>query len=144
MTGPGLERFVRAQQSAWPDALEELQTGAKRGHWMWFVFPQIAGLGLSETARFYAIDGLAEAQAYLEHPLLGPRLAEATRALLLHVGRSPEAILGSTDALKLRSSLTLFETAGGDRVFGEALDAFYDGQRDPLTLAILERQGARS
>ena len=135
---PGaLDRFVKAQATTWDDALGELRGGAKHGHWMWFIFPQLAGLGHSSTARHYAIEDLAEARAYLAHPLLGPRLIEATHALLAHAGHAPEAILGAIDAMKLRSSLTLFEAAGGDAVFARALEAFHAGRRDPMTLALL-------
>jgi uncharacterized protein (DUF1810 family) len=131
-----LERFVDAQQGIYTQALAELRAGRKRSHWMWFVFPQIAGLGRSETARFYAIADLAEARAYLAHPLLGPRLAEATDAVLAHAGQTPETIFGGIDALKLRSSMTLFEAAArasGTR-FAAVLDQFYDGVRDTGTL----------
>jgi uncharacterized protein (DUF1810 family) len=133
-----LRRFVTAQDSTWPAVLGELRAGAKRGHWMWFVFPQLAGLGHSQTARYYAIEDIAEAEAYLAHPVLGPRLIEAVRTLLTNAGQSATAMLGPIDAVKLRSSLTLFEAAGGDACLGEALEAFYGGERDPLTLAILD------
>lgn len=136
---PALDRFVRAQETTWAGALAELQAGAKHGHWMWFVFPQLVGLGHSSTARHYAIADLAEARAYLADRVLGPRLVEATRALLTHRDHRPEAILGPIDAMKLRSCLTLFEAAGGDPSFAEALDAFYAGERDPMTLALLKR-----
>lgn len=132
-----LERFVSAQgNGVYRRALAELRAGAKRSHWMWFVFPQLAGLGRSETARFYAIGNLAEARAYLAHPVLGPRLIECTEAMLSWAGRqSAEAILGPIDAMKLRSSLTLFEAASNDvPAFSRALDAFFDGVRDPATL----------
>jgi uncharacterized protein (DUF1810 family) len=131
-----LERFVDAQQGIYAQALAELRDGRKRSHWMWFVFPQIAGLGRSETARFYAIADLAEARAYLAHPLLGPRLAEATDAVLAHAGRPPEMIFGGIDAVKLRSSMTLFEAATGESQtrFAAVLDQFYDGVRDAETL----------
>ena len=132
-----LDRFVRAQASTWDAALAEITAGAKHGHWIWFIFPQLAGLGLSSTARHYAVEDLTEARAYLAHPVLGPRLIEATRAMLSHRDRRPEAILGTIDAMKLRSSLTLFEAAGGDPLFGEAIDAFYEGERDGMTLALL-------
>jgi uncharacterized protein (DUF1810 family) len=134
-----LDRFVTAQATTWDGALAELAAGAKHGHWMWFIFPQLAGLGRSATAQHYAITDLAEARAYLAHPLLGPRLVAATRTLLGHAGHAPETILGSIDAMKLRSCLTLFEAAGGDPVFAEALDAFYAGSRDPMTLTLLGR-----
>lgn len=105
---------------------------------MWFVFPQLAGLGRSETARFYAISGLAEAQAYIAHPVLGPRLAECTEAMLAHAGRSAEAILGGIDAMKLRSSMTLFREAGGGPSFQACLDAFFGGDPDRDTLRLLK------
>jgi uncharacterized protein (DUF1810 family) len=131
-----LERFVDAQQGIYTQALAELRDGRKRSHWMWFVFPQIAGLGRSETARFYAIADLAEARAYLAHPLLGLRLGEATEAVLAHAGQTPETIFGGIDAVKLRSSMTLFEAAAGvsETRFGAVLDRFYDGVRDTATL----------
>ena len=134
-----LDRFVTAQRRDYAQALAELTAGAKRSHWMWFVFPQIAGLGHSETARFYAIGSLAEAQAYLAHPLLGPRLHEATAALLRHPERSAETMLGGIDAIKLRSSLTLFLAAGAGAPLDEALDTFFGGEKDPATLRILGR-----
>ena len=132
-----LERFVRAQDGGVYDAaLRELRAGAKRGHWMWFVFPQVAGLGRSSTAQHYALAGLVEARAYLAHPVLGPRLVECAQALLELSGRDPVRVLGSVDALKLRSSMTLFEAAAPDeRVFGEVLERYYDGERDEATLA---------
>ncbi|HEU4960409.1 MAG TPA: DUF1810 domain-containing protein [Sphingomonas sp.] len=134
-----LDRFVAAQRDIWPTALAELEAGAKRSHWMWFVFPQIAGLGRSETARRYAIRDLAEARAYLAHPLLGPRLVAATGAMLGHAGiRSAEAVLGPIDAIKLASSMTLFEAAAADAEqaapFARCLDAFFSGYRDSATL----------
>jgi len=130
-----LERFVEAQERIYPQALAELRAGRKHSHWMWFVFPQIAGLGRSETARFYAIADLAEARAYLAHPLLGPRLVEAVDAVLAHIGRTPEAMFGGIDAVKLRSSMTLFEAAAGSEGrFAALLDKFYGGLRDPETL----------
>ena len=136
-----LERFVEAQdeRDMYGKAIAELLDGEKRRHWMWFVFPQIAGLGHSQAARFYAIRSLDEARAYLEHPVLGPRLAECTRILAGTEGRSAVEILGPIDAMKLRSSMTLFEAAtdGGEPVFAAILDAFYDGERDPATLARL-------
>lgn len=134
----GLDRFVDAQRDSYAAALAELKAGTKRSHWMWFVFPQIAGLGRSETARFYAIRDMAEARAYLAHPLLGPRLVEATEALLTHADRSAESILGPIDAMKLASSMTLFEAAAGDRTralpFACCLDAFFAGRRYAATL----------
>ncbi|MCG7346746.1 DUF1810 domain-containing protein [Sphingomonas sp. ACRSK] len=130
-----LDRFVDAQAGVWGNVLAELKAGRKTSHWMWFVFPQIAGLGRSETARFYAIADVAEARAYLAHPLLGARLREAAQALLTHRGQSAEAVLGGIDAIKLRSSMTLFEAVAPDEpVFAAVLDAFFSGQRDPETV----------
>ena len=139
MSKDGLDRFVEAQRGVYARAVSELRAGAKSSHWMWFVFPQIAGLGRSETARHFAIRDLAEARAYLAHPVLGPRLIEATEAMLAHAGSSSaDAILGPVDALKLASSMTLFEAAAGDRdaarVFARCLDGFYAGRRDRATL----------
>jgi uncharacterized protein (DUF1810 family) len=132
-----LERFVRAQDGGVYDgALRELRAGAKRGHWMWFVFPQVAGLGRSSTAQHYAVSGLSEAQAYLDHPVLGPRLVECAQALLDLGTTDAVRVLGSIDAVKLRSSMTLFERAEPEAaVFGDVLDRFFGGERDDATLA---------
>ena len=128
-----LERFVRAQEGTYDRALAELQRGRKDSHWMWFVFPQLAGPGRSEAARFYAIDGLEEARAYLAHAVLGARLVEATATVTAAPG-SAEAVLGPVDAVKLRSSMTLFEAAADDPArFRAALDRFFGGKRDPET-----------
>lgn len=135
-----LQRFVQAQDSggAYERALAELRHGRKQGHWIWFVFPQIEGLGSSETARFYAISSLAEAAAYLEHELLGPRLSEAVEALLELPTRDPGAVLGELDAIKLRSSMTLFShVEDAAAVFGRVLDEFYAGVRDQATERLL-------
>ena len=132
-----LERFTEAQDRAWPAPLEEIQRGRKDSHWMWFVFPQLKGLGRSATALHYGIADRAEAKAYLAHPVLGPRLIEISRAMLAHDDTAAETILGSVDALKLRSCATLFEAAGGDAVFARLLDAFFDGQRCGKTLDLL-------
>ena len=140
MTTFDLERFVTAQDDAYPRAFADLREGHKRSHWLWFVFPQIAGLGHSPMARFYAIASIAEARAYLAHPVLGPRLDTCTRAMLAHKGQRAEAILGGIDALKFRSSLTLFEAVADDpALFAAALDAFYEGGRDARTLELLGR-----
>jgi uncharacterized protein (DUF1810 family) len=139
---PSVERFVAAQQQVYPCVLAELRAGEKRSHWMWFVFPQIAGLGHSAMAQRYAIADLAEARAYLDHPLLGPRLADCTDTMLGWAGRrSAEEILGPVDAIKFRSSMTLFEAANGGPRYARALDAFYEGIRD---LATLDRLAARA
>ena len=134
-----LDRFVAAQATTYATALAELRRGRKATHWMWFVFPQIAGLGHSQMARHYAIASLDEARAYLRHPLLGARLREASAAVLAHTGaHAAEAMMGGIDAVKLRSSMTLFEAAGDDpAVFAGVLDAFFDGERDAATLARL-------
>jgi uncharacterized protein (DUF1810 family) len=131
-----LQRFVDAQDQAgtYDRALAELRAGRKRSHWIWFVFPQIAGLGRSPMALTYAISSLDEAQAYLEHPVLGPRLAEGTRALLEHTDKPATEILGGIDAIKLRSSMTLFARAAPDEpLFRQVLDAFFDGEADEAT-----------
>ena len=137
-----LERFVEAQAGTYDGALVELTAGRKTGHWIWFVFPQVAGLGRSELSRYYAIGSLAEASAYLAHPVLGPRLRECANALLSTSGRSADEMLGSIDAVKLRSSMTLFHRAAPDeKVFREVLDRFYGGRADDATDAILARSG---
>ena len=135
-----LQRFVDAQQGTIDVALAELAAGSKQTHWMWFVFPQLAGLGRSPTAMFYAIASLDEARAYLKHPLLGPRLRQCAGALEPWVGtRSAEQIFGAVDAVKLRSSLTLFDRVEPSGVFAEALLNFFAGGRDERTLALLDR-----
>jgi uncharacterized protein (DUF1810 family) len=138
MAALNLDRFLEAQAGSWPGALAELRAGRKQSHWMWFVFPQFAGLGHSPMAVRYAIGSADEARAYLAEPLLGARLREGVAAMLAHRGRSAEAILGGIDALKFRSCLTLFEAVADDPApFAEALDVFYDGGRDERTLALL-------
>jgi uncharacterized protein (DUF1810 family) len=136
----GLSRFVDAQSAVYETALGELHDGEKRTHWMWFVFPQLRGLGRSEMARRYGIADLDEARAYLRHPLLGPRLAECTRAVLAHAGTPLSAILGFPDDLKFVSCMTLFDAAGGDKtLFERALRAFNEGGPDAGTLRLLGR-----
>lgn len=135
-----LERFVQAQDGGvHASALAELRAGRKSSHWMWFVFPQVAGLGSSPMAQRYAIGSLDEARAYLDHPVLGPRLVESARAVLAHPELTARQIMGSPDDAKLRSSMTLFALAGTDPVFPEVLDTFFDGERDPRTIQFLER-----
>lgn len=132
-----LQRFVDAQEGVFAAALAELSCGRKQSHWMWFVFPQLAGLGRSPTAQYYAIGSRDEAAAYLAHPLLGPRLRDSLETLLPWAGeRSAEEILGTVDALKLRSSLTLFDALEPAGLFGRTLAAFHDGP-DERTLALL-------
>ena len=136
-----LKRFIDAQKGVYDRALRELLDGRKQSHWMWFIFPQLAGLGRSCTAQFYGISGRDEASAYLAHPLLGPRLHEAIEALVPWIGkRSPEQLLGGIDAMKLRSCLTLFDAAEPGGLFGHALAGFYDGP-DERTLALLAEAG---
>jgi uncharacterized protein (DUF1810 family) len=138
----GLQRFVDAQDGGgtYDAALRELRAGRKRSHWMWFVFPQIAGLGRSATAQHYAISGLQEARAYLAHPVLGPRLVECARALTALGTTDPVEVFGTVDAQKLRSSMTLFAAAAPDEpVFGQVLDRYFDGAADPATTRLLAR-----
>ncbi|WP_043440462.1 DUF1810 domain-containing protein [Arthrobacter sp. L77] len=135
-----LARFVAAQDAhgTYADALAELNRGRKTSHWMWFVFPQIAGLGSSPTAVRYAIASLDEAQAYLSHPVLGPRLMESTQALLTLDGSDPVAVLGGIDARKLQSSMTLFNRAAPQEPWFQAvLDRYYGGVEDEGTASIL-------
>jgi len=133
-----LSRFALAQSPIYAAALSELEAGSKRTHWMWFIFPQMAGLGRSSTAQYYGISDLAEALAYLADPVLGSRLRECTKAVLRHGGRTAYEIFGSPDDLKFRSCMTLFEFAAPDEpMFGEALGVFYGGDRDQETLRML-------
>lgn len=132
-----LERFVAAQAPVYARVTEELRRGAKASHWMWFVFPQRQGLGYSAMAQRYGIGSLAEARAYWQHPVLGPRLKACVELVLAVEGRSARQIFGSPDDLKLRSSLTLFEqVAPQEPLFGQALDRYFDGERDARTLAL--------
>jgi uncharacterized protein (DUF1810 family) len=135
-----LERFVAAQDArdTYARALRELRAGAKRSHWMWFIFPQVAGLGLSAMAQEYAISGLAEARAYLSHPVLGPRLRECASALTALDDRDATEVFGPVDAMKLRSSMTLFaEAAPAEPVFIEVLKKYFAGEPDKTTLSRL-------
>ncbi|ABR58950.1 DUF1810 family protein [Sinorhizobium medicae] len=135
-----LERFTAAQEGSYPAALAELRAGAKHTHWMWFIFPQIAGLGRSPTAIYYALPGLPEARAYFGHPLLGRRILECTEAVNGVRGRSALEIFGRPDDFKFRSSMTLFEAAAPEAdAFARALDFYFNGVRDPKTLEILGR-----
>jgi uncharacterized protein (DUF1810 family) len=140
MSAFDLSRFVEAQAGVYADALAELRAGRKRSHWMWFVFPQLEGLGTSPMAQRYALAGPDEARAYLAHPVLGPRLRECTRAVLAAQGRTLHEIFGSPDDLKFRSSMTLFEIAAGTGSdFSTALERYCGGDRDGATLAKLIR-----
>jgi uncharacterized protein (DUF1810 family) len=133
-----LHRFVDAQARVYDDVLAELRNGAKRSHWIWFVFPQLRGLGRSATAQRYGISSLDEARAYLAHPVLGPRLRECTGLVAAIDGRSVDEIFGSPDNLKVRSSMTLFAHATDDNSgFRAVLDKFYNGVDDPATVELL-------
>jgi uncharacterized protein (DUF1810 family) len=139
-----LVRFVAAQDrgGTYAAAAAELRAGCKRSHWMWFVFPQIAGLGQSPTSRRYAISSLAEARAYLAHPVLGPRLIESARIVRDLEGRSASDIFGGIDAMKLRSSMTLFSRADPENsAFGEVLEKYFSGAPDEATVRLLEAAG---
>jgi uncharacterized protein (DUF1810 family) len=144
MTDPfDLERFVEAQNPVFRAVEAELARGRKQTHWMWFIFPQVTGLGFSAMSQRYAIGSRAEAEAYLAHPVLGPRLIECTRLVLAVTGKTIHAILGSPDDLKFRSSMTLFDAVSDVRIFAQAIEKYYAGERDAATLATLERM-ARS
>jgi uncharacterized protein (DUF1810 family) len=129
-----LDRFATAQRGVYDGVVDELRRARKTGHWMWFIFPQVAGLGRSETSRLFAIVSLDEARAYLAHPILGARLLECARLLLAITGRTAEEVLGSTDAMKVRSSMTLFHRAApAEPVFQQVLDRYFGGAADPAT-----------
>jgi uncharacterized protein (DUF1810 family) len=133
-----LERFVVAQDRVWEEVLVELRAGRKTSHWMWFVFPQAAGLGRSETSRFYALRSLDEARAYLAHPVLGPRLRESARLVLDAEARSASDVFGPIDAVKLRSSMTLFSLAAPDEpLFDRVLERWFDGRPDEATVGLV-------
>lgn len=134
-----LERFIAAQNPVYPTVLAELCAGRKQSHWMWFIFPQLAALGRSPTAKFYGLSGLDEARAYLAHPVLGPRLMACTGLVNALTGKSAHEIFGTPDELKFRSSITLFRRAGGGAAFGEALAKYYGGAEDELTVRLLEQ-----
>jgi uncharacterized protein (DUF1810 family) len=134
-----LDRFVEAQNVVYPRVISELAAGAKQTHWMWFIFPQIAGLGFSAMAQRYAIGSHAEATDYLGHPILGPRLIECTRLVLDVTGKDIRTILGSPDDIKFRSSMTLFDAVSDNPIFSDAIGKYYSGEKDEATLTILER-----
>lgn len=134
------DRFIKAQAPVMADVKAELAAGAKRSHWMWFIFPQLAGLGHSSMAKHYALASLAEAQAYLAHPVLGTRLVDCTKLVNAVQGRSINRIMGSPDDMKFRSSMTLFAAADPDEAaFRIALDRYFDGAADPLTTRMLSQ-----
>lgn len=133
-----LDRFLNAQQGDYAAALAEVRRGRKTSHWMWYIFPQIAGLGQSSTARYYSIRDLEEAREYYAHPVLGQRLREISGALLELRGSDPVAVFGGIDSMKLKSSMTLFALAApDDPLFQQVLDKYYGGEQDALTLRIL-------
>ena len=133
MTTYDLDRFVKAQENSYDQALSEIRSGRKRSHWMWYIFPQLKGLGMTSTADHYGISGLDEAKAYIEHPILGARLIEISEALLNCGKSNPEEIFGYPDYLKCCSCMTLFEMVSDNPIFGEVLDKFYGGKRDSRT-----------
>jgi uncharacterized protein (DUF1810 family) len=140
-----LQRFVDAQEPVFGEVMLELQRGRKRSHWMWFVFPQLASLGVSSTAKHFGIHSLEEARAYLHHPVLGPRLLQCCETLMKVEGRSAHGIFGSPDDLKLRSCLTLFEMAAPDEpLFAQCLQKYYGGQRDERTVGWIDSAPPRS
>ena len=135
-----LDHFVKAQERMYQVALKEIREGKKRSHWMWYIFPQLRGLGTSSMAHTYGISGLDEAKAYLEHPVLSARLYELCGELLKHKEKSANEIFGDIDAMKLKSSMTLFAlTSKEHTIFDEALECFFDGERDAITLKLINR-----
>ena len=136
-----LNRFLPSQQTSYPTALEEIRSGQKSSHWMWYIFPQLRGLGQSHSAWYYGIEDLVEAKAYLDHPVLGQRLREITRAALELPESDPWQIFGWPDTMKFRSCLTLFAQVSDDDLFIRTLDKFFRGQADLLTLDLLKQKG---
>lgn len=130
----GLQRFIEAQNDSYDQALKEIRNGRKLTHWIWYVFPQMKGFGFSYNSEYYGITSLQEAKDYLENELLRKRLFEITESLLMHKGKDIESIMGDIDALKLKSSMTLFDAVQPGSVFGEVLDEFYGGERCRRTL----------
>ena len=135
-----LQRFLDAQKNDYADALREIKQGYKQSHWIWFIFPQMRGLGMSYMAEYYGISSIEEARAYLDNPTLRARLIEISTALLQHKGRSTAyEILGTIDAIKVRSSMTLFDHILPNAIFAEVLDTFYNRERDELTLNLFQK-----
>ena len=137
MNNSDLERFVEAQELMYPMAFDEVRNGRKRGHWIWYIFPQLKGLGMSENSQYYGIDGIKEARAYLQHPVLGARLREITTAFLELVGKNAQEVFGHLDAMKVCSCMTLFNEVSDDDLFQRVLDRYYNGVADDRTLEIL-------
>ena len=145
MDDPNLQRFVDAQQHVFASVITELGQGNKRGHWMWFIFPQLKGLGRTAQSNFFGISSVQEAAAYLQHPVLGPRLIECTQLVNAIEGRSAEDIFGEIDAMKFRSSMTLFAHATPEnQIFTDALQKYFAGEFDPLTITYLRKQTSDS
>lgn len=141
MEASNLDRFTEAQENTYQKALREIRQGSKQSHWMWFIFPQIRGLGFSETSRFYALKNISEAMAYLEHPVLGQRLLEISEALLSLENMSASEIFGSADDLKLKSCMTLFSTLENTSpVFSRVLEKYFNGAMDRRTLDMLNEE----
>ncbi|MGZ5926830.1 MAG: DUF1810 domain-containing protein [Rhizomicrobium sp.] len=137
-----LARFVKPQDAVWPQVRAELAAGRKQGHWIWFVFPQIAGLGLSVRSVHFALSSREEARAYLDHDILGPRLIEAARLVLAVEDRTAHELFGSPDDLKFRSSMTLFDAVAPNNIFAVALKKYFNDERDTATLAKLSAQSS--
>jgi uncharacterized protein (DUF1810 family) len=138
----GMQRFLEAQEDSYDTALREISDGCKMSHWMWYIFPQLKGLGRSYMADYYGLDGWKEAEAYWSEGTLRARLIEITTELLNHTDETATEIFGSIDAMKLRSCMTLFEKVTGEELFGKVLDAFFDGRRDEMTLRMLEDEAS--
>ena len=136
----GLERFVQAQADSYARALREIKSGRKTSHWMWYIFPQLSGLGHSQTARYYAIRDCAEAEAYLAHPVLGKRLLEISSELLKLESSDATAVMGWPDDLKLKSSMTLFSLVSREPVFRQVLEKYFRGEEDAYTVQAISRQ----
>lgn len=134
-----LDRFIKAQENMYLIALNEIKNGRKHSHWMWYIFPQIKGLGMSETSRYYGIDGEDEAKEYLDNEILGSRLREITSELLKLDINNPVDIFGTIDAMKLKSSMTLFDHVSDDKLFSEVLDKYYNGEIDEKTILLCEK-----
>ena len=142
MAGFDLERFRKAQEADYALALEEIKEGQKRSHWIWYIFPQLKGLGFSGMSGYFGISGIAEAKAYMRDPVLGKRLLEISGALLVHIGKNISAIFGYPDDRKVRSCMTLFSIAEPDEeIFRKVIDGFYGGEKDERTIQILKAQG---
>ncbi len=135
-----LDRFIKAQENTYLVALNEIKNGRKQSHWMWYIFPQIKGLGMSETSRYYGIDGEEEAKAYLDNEILGSRLREITSELLKLNIDNPVDIFGTIDTMKLKSSMTLFDYVSDDKIFSQVLNKYYNGEIDEKTILLCEKR----